>query len=113
MSLRTALDTLPSDRATLAAVREIIGLFARHPGEWIAASRVVEITEMPTDTTRRVLRVLDSSFVLDSDDDSERYCYERDALLDLEVKRYLRRADTHSATLRSNVEEFRRRYGER
>jgi hypothetical protein len=113
MSLRSALETLPSDRTTLAAVREIVELFSRHPGEWITARRIIDVTEVPAETTRRVLRVLDGSFVLDSDDDSERYCYERDALLDLEIKRYLRRVDTHSTTLRTNVEEFRRRYGDR
>jgi len=112
MSLRSALETLPSDRGTLSAVREIVALFARHPGEWTGVDRIATVTEVQPDIVRRVLTVLSSSFVLDSDDDSERYCYQSDALLDLEIKRYLRRIDTHSNVLRSNVEEFRRRYGE-
>ena len=113
MSLRSALETLPSDRTTLAAVREIVELFFRHPGEWIATSRIVDITEVPAETTRRVLRVLDGSFVLDSDDDTGAFRYERDPVLDLEIRRYLHSVDTHSDMLRSNVEQFRRRYGER
>ncbi len=113
MSLRSALETLPSDRTTMAAVREIMDLFFHHPGEWMTMNRVAEVTAVPSETTRGVLSVLDGSFVLDSDDDSGRYCYERDPLLDLEIRRYLRRVDTHSNAIRSNVEEFRRRYGER
>jgi hypothetical protein len=113
MSLRTALDVLPSDRETRLAVRETMVLFARHPGEWLSADRVSQVTEVDSGLVRRILRVLDSSFVLDSDDDSGRYRYERDPLLDLEIRRYLHRVETHSDMLRSNVEQFRRRYGER
>ena len=60
-----------------------------------------------------MLSVLDEFFVLDSDDDPARYCYERDRLLELEIDRFLRRADTHSDALQHNVEKFRQRYGER
>ena len=90
-----------------------MALFARHPGEWLPAERVAEVTEIDRALIQRILRVMGSSFVLDSDDDSGAYRYERDPLLDLEIRRYLHRVDTHSDMLRSNVEQFRRRYGER
>lgn len=95
------------------AAREVMAFFARHPGEWMSIDRVAEVTEFDAPLVRRILRVLDSSFVLDSDDDATEYRYERDALLDLEIRRFLHRVDTHSDMLRSNVEQFRRRYGER
>jgi hypothetical protein len=113
MSLRTALEMLPADRKTRFAVREIVAYFSRHPDEWLAVERVSRVTEVPSEQVRRVLDVLASAFVLDSDDDSEEFRYERDPLLDREIKRYLRRADTHTQLQRSNLEEFRRRFGER
>jgi hypothetical protein len=113
MSLRTALETLPSDRATQTAVREIVAYFSTHPGEWVSCGRVASVTDITDVTVAKVLTVLDRSYVLDSDDDEQQYRYENDALLDLEIKRFLRRADSHSGMLQSNVDKFRRRYGDR
>jgi hypothetical protein len=113
MSLRTALETLPSDRMSRYAVREIVTFFSRHPDEWLSVEYVSRVTEVPQDDAHRVIDALTSAFVLDSDDDSGEYRYVRDALLELEIKRYLRRADTHTQLQRDNLEEFRRRFGER
>jgi hypothetical protein len=113
MSLRAALDALPSDRETQSDVREIVSFFSRHPGEWFSAHRVASVTDIADVQVSHVLGVLGRSYVLDSDDDEAQYRYQTDALLDLEIKRFLRRADTHSGMLQSNVDKFRRRYGER
>lgn len=113
MSLRTALERFSADRATDAAVREVLALFTRHPGEWLEPGHVAGMADVSQSLAEHVLGVLRSAFVLDFDDDPPRYAYRKDRLLDLEIDRFLRRAGDRAGMLQSNVEKFRGRYGSR
>lgn len=112
MSLRSALERLPADRETQAALREILSLFRRNEGEPLSSARVTQVTEMHAAAVEEILGVLRRSFVLDSCGDPPRYVYRTDGLLELEIDRFMRRAETHSGRLQSNVEKFRNRYGQ-
>jgi len=112
VSLRSALERLPADRATQAAVREILTFFRRHEGEPVSSARVSQVTDLHTSSVEDMLAILRKSFVLDSCGDPPRYVYRTDRLLELEIDRFMRRAETHSGRLQSNVEKFRSRYGQ-
>lgn len=94
-------------------MREILALFTRHTGEWIEPSRVAAIADVPPSLAEHILGILGTAFVLDFDDGPPRYSYRKDRLLDLEIDRFLRRADGRADKLQSNVERFRGRFGAR
>jgi len=56
-----------------------------------------------------ILCVLAGSYVLSAD--SDRYRYHRDTIVDMEIERFLRRAETHNEFVQANVAKFRERYG--
>lgn len=111
MSLRSALARLPHDRDGEALVRELLKLLRRHPNEWLNPARIANSLDACHETVFSMLEVLADTFVLDFDDGPPRYRYRADKLTELEIDRYVRRADSHSGMLQSNVEKFRRRYG--
>jgi hypothetical protein len=110
MSLRRALDRLPHDRATEGAARELLTLFRRRHGEWIPLSELLIEGSYPEGVGRTVLDTLVSSTVLEFRGGPPRYRYETDSLVELEIDRYLRRADRHSGMVQDNVARFRQRY---
>ena len=112
-SLRGALESLSPDRATETAVREILSLMRRRMGETFTARKLSSTLELDHLLVEKVLEALSDGFVLDSDDDSPGYVYRGDRLLELEIDRFMRRADSHAGLLQTNVEKFRHRYGER
>lgn len=113
MSLKSALDTLPCDWRTEAGLRDVLYFFAGHDDEWETVERVTSVTALDSHLVERLLAALLSGFVLDFHDDPPSYRYHPDRPLDIEVRRFLRRADTHAGLLQANVERFRTRYGER
>ena len=113
MSLRGALERLPADRGTETAVREILSLMSRREGESFTSAQLASTLELEHRVVVEILDALRLSFVLDSDGDSRAYVYRSDRLLELEIKRFMRRADSHAGLLQNNVEKFRHRYGER
>lgn len=111
MSLRRALERLPGDRVTECAVREVLQLFRIHPGEWLVPSEVGRRLDRPEPLVSGILAQLSEGFVLRSEGD--RYAYERDSFTDMEIDRFLKRVDTHTDLVQSNVAKFRERYGYR
>ena len=113
MSLRSALEHLPHDRESDALLKEVLNLVRRHEGEWVEPRRIAIILGSHEDRIRRMLGTLAEFFVLDFVDGPPRYRYKNDRLLEIEIDRFTRRADTHHGTLQNNVEKFRQRYGSR
>jgi hypothetical protein len=111
MGLRQAIGRLPGDRATENTVREALELFRIHDGEPLAPHEVARRLERPEAVVSVVLSALTECFVLRCD--GSRFTYHRDSSIDLEIDRFMRRTDTHSAFVQSNVAKFRERYGYR
>ena len=111
MSLRKALDRLPGDRATESTVREALHLLRIHTGESMTVSEVARRLERPESAMAVVLLELADAFVLHRDGLS--YSYVRDPVVELDVERFMRRAESHSAFVQTNVARFRDRYGYR
>lgn len=113
MSLRTALAALPDDRGTGHAAREIIACFAAHPGEPLPAARISRSTGLEASRVAPVLAALATSAVIDCDGDpSLGTCtFEPDAVLKLEVERYLRSGGPDAARIQSSLGKFRSRLG--
>ena len=113
MSLRTALASLPDDRGTVHAVREVVACFAAHPREPMDARRVARATGLDLDRVEPVFRCLADAVVLDCDGDpSWQPCaFDPGPVLLLEVERFLRSASPDAARMHSNIGRFRSRYG--
>jgi hypothetical protein len=111
MSLRRALDKLPGDRGTEAAVREVLQLLRVRKGEHLSTDDVSRRVERPLSTISVLLSELADARVLHLD--GTRYAYLSDPVTDLEVERFLRRAESHSVFVQANVAKFRERYGTR
>lgn len=111
MSLDRALTGLPGDRATETAVREILEVMSVHAGEWMSASDLSVRLKRQDSTVSVILSCLASGYVLKAD--GNRYRYERDPVLELDVQRFLRRSGAHSQLAQDNLAKFRDRYGYR
>jgi len=113
VSLRTALAGLPDDRATTHATREVIACFAMHIGEPLPATRVSRSTGLDISRVEPVLAALAKSVVIDCDGDpSLGSCtFKPDAVLKLEVERYLRQGGSDTARMQSSIGKFRSRLG--
>jgi hypothetical protein len=110
MSLNTALGRLPGDRATETTVREVLELMRIHVSESISAPEVARRLERQESVVTVILSKLAEAYVLRADGDW--YRYDPDPLNDLDVRRFLVRAATHSQLVQSNVARFRERYGQ-
>lgn len=113
MSLRTALAALSDDRGTVHAVHEVISCFAAHAGEPLPATRISRSTGLDVSRVIPVLTALAACAVIDCDGDpSAGSCtFEPDAVLKLEVERYLRTGSPGAAHLQSSLGKFRSRLG--
>jgi hypothetical protein len=113
LSLRTALASLPDDRATATAVREVVAYFSAHPKNEFAADRLVRVTGMAHDRVDPVLQALCSCGVLHCDGDPRLHdmCFDPDRVLELEVGRFLRASGTPDARLQASVGRYRNRLG--
>ena len=112
MSLRRALATLPDDRATASAIREVLTFFETHPDEFVDEARVVRATRVSSFQVDIILRALCEAVVLDcGGSDGHEYRYAPDALLALEMRRYLQSFSTLGTTLQRSTDRFRSRYG--
>lgn len=113
MTLRGALDQLPADRDTQLALRDILTHLQRHHDQWIARVSVQNAAHGSPSLVDRVLSVLTATNVVDSDGDPPRFLFKHDRALEFEIERFMRKADTQSTRLRTNVERFRTHYGAR
>lgn len=109
MSLHTALGRLPGDRTTETTVREVLELMRIHINEPLASGEVARRLERPESAVSVILSRLTDAYVLRAEGD--RYRYDPDPLNDLDVRRFLARAATHSQLVKNNVARFRERYG--
>jgi DNA-binding IclR family transcriptional regulator len=109
MSLKRALEKIPDDRTSEAAAKDILRLFRHHPDESLSVNDVARRAGLNESTVGMILCVLADSYVLSSD--ADRYLYHRDTIVDMEIERFLRRAETHNEFVQSNVAKFRERYG--
>lgn len=109
MSLRRALEELPHDRMLESVAREVLGLFYRNPKAWLTSEQVKSRISHPADADR-ILGLMTESYVLDFEDAPPRYRLVADALLAIEVDRFLRRAERHEHRIQTNVARFRRHF---
>jgi hypothetical protein len=103
------LDRLPHDREIEAVIREVLRLFRRNSGHWISGEDVR--TRIPN-TVRAdlVLETLAECEVLESEAGPPRYQYVKDPLIEIEMQRYLRRAEHRDQNIQTNLARFRNRY---
>jgi hypothetical protein len=111
VSLKRALESLPTDRATEAGLMGLLTFFAGHGGAWEPLERVASVTALDRRLVDELLGSLVEGFVLDFHDDPPRYRYTPDRALEFEVRAFVRRARSHAELLQGNVERFRTRYG--
>lgn len=111
MSLHSALERLPGDRATESTVREVLVYVRAHAGQWLDGDDIALRLEKPGTSVGAILAKLAEGQVLASDD--ERFRYERDPIVELDVQRFLRRAQHHTQLVQDNVAKFRDRFGYR
>lgn len=111
MGLDRALHALPDDRGTENTVREVLQLMSRHPGEWLRSADVSRSVAQPEHRVAVILSTLVDGSVLRSEGD--RFRYDRDSLVDMDIRRFLNRAETHNRLAQNNLAQFRDRYGQR
>lgn len=109
MSLDRALQGMLGDRATETTVREILDVLALHRTEWLTASEISRRVERPESAVTVILSKLAGAFVVNTD--AGRYRIDPDPVVDLDVKRFLRRSTVHSQLAQDNLARFRDRYG--
>jgi DNA-binding IclR family transcriptional regulator len=110
MGLDRALHALPDDRGTENTVREVLQLMSRHAGEWMRVTDVSRTLEHPESRITAILSTLAEGYVLLADGD--RFRYERDPLVDLDIKRFLARSEAHNRFAQDNLARFRDRRGQ-
>jgi hypothetical protein len=113
VSLRTALASLPDDRTTASAVREVVAFFAAHEHTSIDLQRLARATALSEERARGVVQVLCSAGVLHCDGDPQLRdsSFEPDGVLSMEVDRFLRSASAPTARLQASVGRYRNRLG--
>jgi hypothetical protein len=111
MGLDRALHGLPDDRATENTVREVLQLMSLHPGEWMQADDVSRRLERPEHPVSVILSKLAAGFVLNADGD--RFRYDRDPVVDMDIKRFLTKSAAHTRLAQDNLSRFRDRFGQR
>lgn len=113
MSLRTALASLPDDRATAHAVYEVLACFASHSEEPIDCTRVSRATCLDIERVAPVFEALARARVIDCDGDplTGSCLFRPDSVLSLEITRYLRSGTSDSAKMQVSIGKFRSRQG--
>lgn len=113
MSLRRALLQLSDDRDTVTAARAVIAYFDRHQREPIDPQRIGSAIGVAQSRVETILRVLTAALVVDCDGDPlvDRCTYVPDAVLNLEVRRFLTASGGVGAGLQRRVDRFRGTYG--
>jgi hypothetical protein len=109
MSVERALSGLLGDRAAETTVREVLNLFALHPEAWFGASEVARRVERSEATVAVILSKLSDGLILVRD--SGRYRLDPDPVVDLDVRRFLRKSEAHNQLAQNNLAKFRDRFG--
>ena len=113
MSLRTALASLPDDRATMHTLREVIACFAAHPHDPLGAEKIARATGIDIERIEPVLRSLVDAVVVDCDGDPSRQpcTFDPGPVLQLEVERFLRSASPDATRMQASIGRYRSRLG--
>lgn len=111
MGLAQAMNMIADDRTTQSATREVLAVLADADGQWLSPHQVAGRSLHDTDVVVPILQALAAGRVLDFEPASGLFRYHSDTVTDLEVRRFLRRADGHERVTRTNVDRFRQRYG--
>lgn len=113
MSLRRALSALPDDRETVTAAREVVAFLSLHPDESLDTERITHSTSLSSVRVEPVVCALAAALVIDCDGDPRlhEFTYHPDAVLSLEVRRFLKVAGGVESRLQRGVDRFRGRYG--
>lgn len=98
------------DRAAENTVRDMLDVLTRHRSEWLAPADIARLVERPESTVTAILSKLSAAFVVNVD--SGRFRLDPDPVVDLDIKRFLRRSDVHTQLAQNNLERFRNRFGQ-
>ncbi len=113
MSLRRALEAVPDDRLTRTAARGVVLYLHEHRLLHVDARRIAGSTGLDSQVVQLVLSALTAGRVLDFLSDPPGYRLVDDRVLRIEVELFLRSSQTHTESLQSNVERYRRQFGGR
>lgn len=113
MSLKSALKLMPDDRATRTTAEGVIGYLHAHRAIHVDARRVASATGLDLDRVELVLTSLAEGRVLDCVGEPPSYRFVDDRVLRIETDLFLRPSHSHTGSLQSNVERYRRLYGGR
>jgi hypothetical protein len=105
------MSMIADDRRSQSTTREVLSVLTDADGQWLSAHDVAGRSLHDEFSVLSVLDALTAGRVLDFEPVSRRYRYHSDTVNDLEVKRFLRRADGRERVARTNVDRFRQRYG--
>jgi hypothetical protein len=113
VSLRTALASLPDDRMTASAVREVIAFYAAHEHTPMDPSRISRATAISADRVVAVVQALCSAGVLHCDGDPhlKDSTFDPDRVLSMEVDRFLRSGGASNARFQAGVGRYMNRFG--
>ena len=111
MGLSKAMGLLGADRRAQSATRDVLAVATHAEGSWLTAHDISRLTLHDAEIVGLVLGALVTGRVLDFDPSTNSYRYNKDAVLDLEVRRFIRNAEGHDHFVRSNVDRFRQRFG--
>ncbi len=111
MGLGSALTRLQADRATENALRDVLIVFRSHPREWLSVDSVTRDSGRQRFLVEKIVKTHAECFVLDFDRSEDRYRYQPEGLLELDISDYLQRVDAINGRLQSNVAKFRSRFG--
>ncbi len=111
MSLKSALRTVPDDRLTRLTAEAVLRYLHTHRALHVSAVKVASETGLDLDRVQLILTLLAEGRVLDFVSDPPGYRFVDDRVLELETELFLRPSRSHSESLQSNVERYRRLYG--
>jgi hypothetical protein len=113
VSLRTALASLPDDRMTASAVREVVAFYAAHEHTPLDPTRISHATSISSERVVAVVKALCSAGVLhcDGNPDLKGSTFDPDRVLSMEVDRFLRSGGASSARLQAGIGKYLNRLG--
>ncbi len=113
MSLKSALRALPDDRVTFTTTETVVRYLDGHRAVSVDAFKIASVTGLDPARIQQILTVLAEGGVLDCFGEPPGYKFVRDKVLEIETQLFLRSSHSHTDSLQSNVERYRRLYGGR
>ena len=113
MSLKSALRTMVDDRLMRTTAESVVRFLDAHRSVHVSADAIVSATGLDSDRVHKILKAMVEGRVLDFVSDPPGYRLVRDRVLQIEIELFLRPSHSHTESLQSNVERYRRLYGGR